>query len=62
MKKTYLSPATSLHLVEMQTILVGSDLIIDNVQNLAGAPETDVTSGNLSRRHSIWDDEEQEEE
>ena len=54
MKKTYLTPAINV-------------VRISSTQILAGSPgydtmnKTSQTSGNLSRRRSLWDDDDEEE-
>lgn len=62
MKKTYQSPETLLVAIATQQMIAASDLIKNDQQDLGSAPETTETSGNLSRRRSVWDDEEDFEE
>ena len=62
MKKTYQIPETLLVAIAAQQMIAASELIKDNQQDLENAPGTDATSGNLSRRRTVWDDEEEEQE
>lgn len=57
--KKYIKPATEVIKVSVQTILAFSN--VENGQDLNDAPETTETSGNMSRRHDVWGDEEEEE-
>jgi len=62
MKAIYQQPTTDIYLVATTQMIAASDLIKNNSQNLGEAPTTDATSGNLSRRRSLWDEEEEEDE
>lgn len=62
MKKTYQTPSTIVAEIELQQMVAASELIKNNAQDLSNAPETTETSGNLSRRRTVWDDDEEEEE
>jgi len=65
MKKTYKNPKTDIVTISVAKMIAASASLPEKVedgQNLEEAPETDATSGNLSRRHDIWADEEEEEE
>lgn len=63
MKATYQKPTTDIVLIGMQGIICGSLGNGDNPNpfDTTDAPITDETSGNLSRRRNVWDDEEEEE-
>lgn len=61
MKKTYQTPNTVAVRIDVQPMLAGSLGDGDNPRNFtpdSGAPTTTTESGNLSRRRSLWDDEE----
>lgn len=59
MKAIYQKPETEMIVVAAQQLMAGSLGNPEDGFNIDGAPETtSETSGNLSRRHSIWDDEE----
>ena len=60
MKKIYQAPNTDIVFVATQPMMAMSDP--EKGYNPDEAPETEETSGNLSRRYSAWDDEELEEE
>ena len=66
MKTTYQKPMTDVIAIASAQIMAGSLLKTGTdenpYQNLSESPETDATKDNLSRRRSIWDDEEEEEE
>jgi len=66
MKAIYQSPKTVIITIEVSKMIAASDLIKSNngvlEQDLSNPQETNVTSGNLSRRNNIWDDEEIDEE
>ena len=57
--KKYIKPATEVIKVSVQTILAFSN--VENGQDLNDAPETTETSGNMSRHHDVWEEEEEEE-
>lgn len=59
MKKTYLIPSTDVALVETQLMIAGSNNYgqPEQGQDLSQAEETNATSGNLSRRRSVWGEE-----
>ena len=61
MKKTYQSPETVLTDLELQQMIAGSNNYgePEKGQDLGAAEETSATSGNLSRRRSVWGDEEE---
>jgi len=67
MKATYQKPVTDIiTLSSHANILTGSGSLLGdgekpNDLDLDNAATTDATSGNLSRRKSVWDDEEEEE-
>ena len=64
MKKAYQSPETLLVVLASQQVMTtgsngyGSP---EQGQDLSKVGETNETSGNLSRRRTVWDDEELEE-
>ena len=61
MKKTYQTPETLMTAVEFQQVMVetsnnyGHPELGQDLDKVAG---TDDSDGNLSRRRSVWDDEE----
>jgi hypothetical protein len=60
MKKTYQTPNTVAVLMKAQPMMAGSLGDGDNPRSFtpgSEAPTTTTTSGNLSRRRSLWDDE-----
>ena len=66
MKTTYLKPTTDVLYIKVEQLLNSTSGPVgpgstDN-HDLNTAPETDATSGNLSRRKDIWADDEEEEE
>lgn len=67
MKATYQKPVTDIIILSPHAnMLEGSGGLLGTNENpndldLGNAAETDATSGNLSRRKSVWDDEEEEE-
>ena len=66
MKKIYVMPLTATTTVELEQMMVGSNLLQSKgdgslEQDLSTSPTTDAPSGNLGRRN-VWDDEEEEEE
>ena len=58
MKKTYQHTQADVISVAMTEMIALSQ--VENGQDLSGAPTTDATSGNLSRRRDVWEDEELE--
>lgn len=61
MKKIYQTPATITTVVELQQMIAASPL--GNPEDgftMTVAPETEATSGNMSRRRSVWGDEEED--
>lgn len=63
MKTTYLKPETEmLYYAAEQLMSASKTPITEGGGKLDEAPETEATSGNLSRRMDIWADEEEEEE
>ena len=68
MKKTYQNPTTDIVIISVVQMIAASDgglLGNDDKPNnldLENIAETDATEGNLSRRRTVWDDEEEEEE
>ena len=61
MKKIYVMPLTATTTIELEQMMVGSNLLKSNGENLEqdfSTPQTTTaTEGNLSRRN-VWDDEE----
>lgn len=66
MKTTYQKPMTDVIAIASAQIMAGSLLKTGTdgnpSQDLSNPTETNEIQGNLSRRRSIWDDEEEEEE
>ena len=66
MKTTYQKPMTDVITIASAQIMAGSLLRQDAngnpSQDLSNPTETNETQGNLSRRHTVWDDEEEQEE
>ena len=63
MKTTYLKPEMDvLYYAAEQLMSASKTPITEGGGNLDKAPETEETSGNLSRRKDIWADDEEEEE
>ena len=64
MKKTYLNPTIEFDSMDcaelMQTASLKEKLDGTITTDLSKAVETDATSGNLSRRNSLWEDDEAE--
>ncbi len=58
MKAIYQKPETEMIVVAAQQLMAGSLGNPEDGFDISDAPETGATDGNLSRRHSIWDDEE----
>ena len=62
MKTTYLKPNTDMLYLSVEQMIAASKPITESGGKLEDVPETEATSGNLSRRKDIWADEEEEEE
>ena len=62
MKKTYQAPETLLTTIAFQQVLTGSNNYgqPEQGQDLSTVGETEATEGNLSRRRTVWDEEEEE--
>lgn len=61
--KIYQKPSTELfNVMTVQMIAASGYGKPEEGFNLDEVTTTDETSGNLSRRHSVWDDQEEEEE
>jgi len=63
MKKTYQAPETLLTTIAFQQVLTtGSNNYgqPEQGQDLSKVGETEATEGNLSRRRTVWDEEEEE--
>jgi len=60
MKLTYQRPETKLIIVSTMRMIAGSQ--VEDGFDPTNPETTDETSGNLSRRHNVWDDEEEEED
>lgn len=60
MKLTYQRPETNLIIVSTMRMIAGSQ--VEDGFDPTTPETTDETSGNLSRRHNVWDDEEEEED
>ena len=61
MKKIYQAPEIVMALIETTRMIAASG--VEDGFNIDDAPETDDTSGKLSRRRrDIWQDEDEEEE
>ncbi len=61
--KIYKQPTTNVVSIELQTMMAGSKLANpEEGFNPNDAPETLETSGNLSRRNNVWDDDDEEED
>ena len=61
MKKTYLIPNTDIITVSLAQMIAASNNYgqPEQGQDLGQTETTDQTSGNLSRRRSVWDDEDE---
>lgn len=57
MKTTYQKPAIKAIVMKSTLLNVISQDIVENGQDLGNAPTTDETSGNLSKRNSLWSDD-----
>ena len=62
MKTTYLKPEMDVLYYAAEQLMSASKPITETGGNLNETPETEATSGNLSRRKDIWADDEEEEE
>jgi len=62
MKTTYQKPMTTVVTLTLHQMIAASP--VEDGFNKQTAPDLDgtITSGNLSRRNTVWDDEEEEEE
>jgi len=61
MKKIYQTPATITTVVELQQMIAASPLgKPEEGFTMTSAPETEAVSGNMSRRGSVWGDEEED--
>lgn len=54
MKKTYLRPEMQATEIELQQVMAGSILNLDN-SNTANFSDQEATEDAYSRRHSLWD-------
>lgn len=61
MKKTYQNPKTKIVTISVTKMIAASKNYFnpDQGQDLSEAENTTVTNGNLSRRHDMWDEEEE---
>ena len=59
MKKTYINPETSILLLATHSIVCAS---VENFDSTLNDEETINTEKMLSRRRTVWDDEEEKEE
>ena len=62
MKTTYLKPEMDVLYYAAEQLMSASKPITETGGDLKETPETEATSGNLSRRKDIWADDEEEEE
>ena len=63
MKKEYISPLTSLFLMETQQMIAASKLDNTTTGDQNVKPTDEEYNGEFgSRRHNVWDDEEEEDE
>lgn len=63
MKKTYHQPATDITELETMNIMAGSTkATVDGDEALTPDPTSGNASGGLSRRRSVWDDPDMNEE
>jgi len=60
MKAIYEKPTTSVVVIATVQMIAASG--VEDGFNKDEAPETGESSGNLSRRRSVWDDDEQEDQ
>ena len=66
MKATYQQPTTDIMVLETIKMIAASNGALlgttePGVIDLNSAEDTDATNGNLARRRSVWDDEDEEE-
>ena len=69
MKRNYISPETSLHTIEMSSLVMASPGGIKSIESdtlaepipIADVPATPGSSSDV-RRHDVWDDGSEEEE
>ena len=59
MKKTYINPEISIVLLNLQTMIAAS---VDGFEKTVDDENNIDTDKMLSRRHNVWEDEEEEEE
>lgn len=65
MKAIYQNPKTDIVTISVEQLMTAGSNNYGNPelgQDLETVGETDATSGNLSRRRSVWDDEEVEDD
>ena len=63
MKKSYHQPATDITVLETMNIMAGSTMAtVDGEDALTPDPTFGDASGGLSRRRSVWDDPDMNEE
>ena len=64
MKATYQHPTTDIVSVSTEQMIASSNNYgePEKGQDLSNAEETNATSGNLSRRRSVWDEEGEDED
>ena len=57
--KKYMQPTTDIIVMETVNSIAAGSLTgrVEEGQDLGDAPTTNATSGNYSRRNSIWDDD-----
>ena len=57
-KKTYIAPVTATHRIELQTLVMGSQLNQSQDSQNITTTEEEYEEKFTSRRHDIWEDEE----
>ena len=62
MKKEYISPITTLFLMETQLMTVASQLDSNKDDQTVKPTDEEYNDEFGSRRHNVWDDEEEEDE
>ena len=62
MKKEYISPITTLFLMETQLMTTASQLDSNKDEQTITTTEEEYNGEFGSRRHDVWDDEEEEEQ
>ncbi len=62
MKAIYQNPTTEIITITVAQMIAISQFgdLVENGEDLGDAPTTDQTSGNLSRRRTVWDEEEED--